>query len=54
MVKFVKTGIQKKADNKRYSIATVAQAIGRSEGSINGFFSNRNITVRGGNHSSAN
>lgn len=48
MIKLVKTEKQKKTDTKRYSIATVAQAIGRSEGSLNGFFSNRNVTVKGG------
>lgn len=37
-----------KAPEKRYSVATVAQAIGRSEGSITGYFSNRDISVKNG------
>ena len=48
MVKFVKTNAQKKVDAKRYSVATVAQAVGRSEGSISGYFSNRGISTKGG------
>jgi len=37
-----------KDSEKRYNVATVSQAIGRSEGSISGFFSNRRITTKGG------
>lgn len=37
-----------KAPEKRYSVATVSQAIGRSESSINGYFSNRHISVKKG------
>ena len=48
MVKFVKTNAHKKTDTKRYSVATVAQAIGRSEGSISGYFSNKGISTKGG------
>lgn len=35
-------------DERRYSVATVSQAIGRSEGSITGYFSNKGITTKGG------
>lgn len=35
-------------DTRRYSVATVAQAIGRSEGSISGYFSNKGVTTKGG------
>lgn len=31
-----------------YSVATVAQAISRSEGSISGYFSNKGISTKGG------
>ena len=37
-----------KAPEKRYSVATVSQAIGRSESSINSYFSNRHISVKKG------
>ena len=33
---------------KRYSVATVSQAIGRSESGIGSFFSNQHISVRKG------
>jgi hypothetical protein len=33
---------------KRYKPADVAQAIGRTEGSISGYFSNRGISVKNG------
>ena len=35
-------------DEKRYSVETVAQAIGRSEGAISGYFSNRGVPTKGG------
>ena len=33
---------------KRYRVPTVSQALGISEGSITGYFSNRGITTKGG------
>lgn len=38
----------KKKANKKYSVATVSFAIGRSESSIQGYFSNRGISVKNG------
>ena len=38
----------KKKANKKYSVATVSIAIGRSESSIQGYFSNRKISVKNG------
>ena len=47
MVKITR-GVVTPKDEKRYSVATVAQAIGRSEGAISGYFSNRGIPTKGG------
>lgn len=47
MIKFVWDN-SREVNVKRYSVATVAQAIGRSEGSITGYFSNRGISTKGG------
>lgn len=47
MIKIVDNGEAKKKE-KRYSVATVAKAIGGSEGAINAYFSNRKITTKGG------
>lgn len=33
---------------KKYKVATVAQVLGRSEGSISGYFSNKGISTKGG------
>ena len=33
---------------KRYNVPTVAKAIGKSEGAINGYFSNRGISTKNG------
>lgn len=45
---WVKVCHHKQQSNELFSIATVSQAIGRSEGSINGYFSNKQISVKGG------
>ena len=47
MFRAVYTG-NKNSNEKRYSVATVSQAIGRSEGSISGYFSNKGIPTKGG------
>lgn len=40
--------IKKEPKQERFNVATVAQAIGRSEGSISGYFSNRKQSTKGG------
>lgn len=39
---------ENKKVEKKYSVQTVAQAIGKSEGAINAYFSNRDISVKSG------
>ena len=45
MIKIVE---KQKTPEKRYSVATVAKAIGRSESAIGTYFSNRGISVKNG------
>lgn len=47
MIKIVKVELNK-APEKRYNVATVAKAIGKTEGAVQGYFSNRKISVRNG------
>jgi hypothetical protein len=35
-------------DEKKYKVATVTQAIGRTEGSITGYFSSKNVSIKEG------
>ena len=48
MVRFKKIECETMADTRKYNVATVAQAIGRSEGSISAYFSNRDTSTKGG------
>ena len=45
-MKWVKT--MQEGSAELFSVATVSQAIGRSEGSISAYFSNKGITTKGG------
>jgi hypothetical protein len=47
-MKFVRKELPGETHEKKYKVATVAQAIGRSEGSICGYFSNRGVATKGG------
>lgn len=44
-MKFVR---KRSADEKKYKVATVAQAIGKTEGSITGYLSNKKVSVKEG------
>lgn len=46
MIRIVEEG--RRNDTKRYNIATVAKATGKTEGSIQGYFSNKKIGTRAG------
>lgn len=47
-MRFVKRTPLEQIEQKRFPVFTVSQAIGKSEGSIQGYFRNRNISTKGG------
>lgn len=47
MIKIIKSEV-KKAEEKRYNVQNVAKAIGKSEGQVRGYFTNKHISTKKG------